>query len=146
MKLGKYPSPGLAQLSTGEQRGLCYWEVWPTYYFNSFDYEPPEYDFIDNEPEDYANPEHEGEDGAYAILNGDGQAVTPGQNGENAGATTGDASAAASKSKVMLQQREKKVPDDQRSTTPYMTKYERARVLGTRALQIRYCRLIVLFA
>ncbi|MCJ1442811.1 MAG: DNA-directed RNA polymerases I II and III subunit RPABC2 [Stictis urceolatum] len=32
--------------------------------------------------------------------------------------------------------REKKVPDDQRSTTPYMTKYERARVLGTRALQI----------
>lgn len=25
-----------------------------------------------------------------------------------------------------------------RTTTPYMTKYERARVLGTRALQIRY--------
>ena len=25
-----------------------------------------------------------------------------------------------------------------RITTPYMTKYERARVLGTRALQIRY--------
>lgn len=30
------------------------------------------------------------------------------------------------------------VPKDQRSTTPYMTKYERARILGTRALQIRY--------
>lgn len=29
------------------------------------------------------------------------------------------------------------VPKDQRSTTPYMTKYERARILGTRALQIR---------
>lgn len=28
------------------------------------------------------------------------------------------------------------IPRDQRSTTPYMTKYERARVLGTRALQI----------
>lgn len=27
-----------------------------------------------------------------------------------------------------------------RTTTPYMTKYERARVLGTRALQIRYGR------
>jgi DNA-directed RNA polymerase I, II, and III subunit RPABC2 len=26
----------------------------------------------------------------------------------------------------------------ERVTTPYMTKYERARVLGTRALQIRY--------
>ena len=28
------------------------------------------------------------------------------------------------------------VPREQRTTTPYMTKYERARVLGTRALQI----------
>lgn len=37
----------------------------------------------------------------------------------------------------MLQSREKRIPDEQRSTTPYMTKYERARVLGTRALQIR---------
>lgn len=39
---------------------------------------------------------------------------------------------------VMEQQREKKIPNDKRSTTPYMTKYERARVLGTRALQIRF--------
>ena len=31
----------------------------------------------------------------------------------------------------------KAIPPDQRSTTPYMTKYERARILGTRALQIR---------
>ncbi|POS85327.1 hypothetical protein EPUL_003324 [Erysiphe pulchra] len=30
----------------------------------------------------------------------------------------------------------KKIPSDQRTTTPYMTKYERARILGTRALQI----------
>ncbi|KAH3666478.1 hypothetical protein OGAPHI_003474 [Ogataea philodendri] len=28
------------------------------------------------------------------------------------------------------------IPKDQRTTTPYMTKYERARILGTRALQI----------
>jgi len=28
-------------------------------------------------------------------------------------------------------------PNEIRVTTPYMTKYERARVLGTRALQIR---------
>lgn len=32
----------------------------------------------------------------------------------------------------------KRIPNDKRSTTPYMTKYERARLLGTRALQIRY--------
>lgn len=31
----------------------------------------------------------------------------------------------------------KKISQDKRTTTPYMTKYERARVLGTRALQIR---------
>lgn len=32
-------------------------------------------------------------------------------------------------------------PNETRVTTPYMTKYERARVLGTRALQIRWVRL-----
>ena len=32
--------------------------------------------------------------------------------------------------------RGKAVPKDQRTTTLYMTKYERARILGTRALQI----------
>lgn len=31
------------------------------------------------------------------------------------------------------------VPKDKRITTKYMTKYERARVLGTRALQIAMC-------
>lgn len=34
-------------------------------------------------------------------------------------------------------QKDKKVDKDKRMTTPYMTKYEKARVLGTRALQIR---------
>lgn len=60
--------------------------------------------------------------------------------GENI--VSGDPNAGASKGKVMLQQREKKVPNDQRTTTPYMTKYERARVLGTRALQIRLAFLV----
>lgn len=32
-----------------------------------------------------------------------------------------------------------RVDPDKRMTTPYMTKYERARVLGTRALQIAMC-------
>lgn len=44
----------------------------------------------------------------------------------------------AQKKNTVAGTRDKKIPDDQRSTTPYMTKYERARVLGTRALQIRY--------
>lgn len=40
--------------------------------------------------------------------------------------------------KVVEQARTGKVPNEKRTTTPYMTKYERARVLGTRALQIRF--------
>lgn len=44
--------------------------------------------------------------------------------------------------KVVEQTRQKKIPNEQRSTTPYMTKYERARVLGTRALQIRFVGLL----
>lgn len=38
----------------------------------------------------------------------------------------------------------KRIPNDKRTSTPYMTKYERARVLGTRALQIRYVRCMAL--
>jgi DNA-directed RNA polymerase I, II, and III subunit RPABC2 len=37
----------------------------------------------------------------------------------------------------VTEEKNKKIPNDKRTTTPYMTKYERARVLGTRALQIR---------
>ncbi|ROT38562.1 RNA polymerase Rpb6 [Sodiomyces alkalinus F11] len=50
---------------------------------------------------------------------------------------SGDPSAAANAGKSSTQaHKDKKIPDDQRTTTPYMTKYERARILGTRALQI----------
>ncbi|KAF2823596.1 RNA polymerase Rpb6 [Ophiobolus disseminans] len=53
---------------------------------------------------------------------------------------SGDASAAAqgkTKAKNTVEtEKDKKVDNDKRTTTPYMTKYERARVLGTRALQI----------
>lgn len=41
--------------------------------------------------------------------------------------------------------REKRVPDDKRMTTPYLTKYERARVLGVRSLQIRCVCVFVFF-
>ncbi|KAI0543229.1 RNA polymerase Rpb6 [Xylaria digitata] len=32
--------------------------------------------------------------------------------------------------------KDKRIPNEERTTTPYMTKYEKARILGTRALQI----------
>ena len=54
-----------------------------------------------------------------------------GQRGGGGGSGGGDRKGASKLS-------EKRVPDNERTTTPYMTKYERARVLGTRALQIRY--------
>ncbi|KAJ4286131.1 subunit common to RNA polymerases I, II, and III [Kalmusia sp. IMI 367209] len=53
---------------------------------------------------------------------------------------SGDPSAAAaaksSQKNTVAAEKSKRVPNDQRSTTPYMTKYEKARILGTRALQI----------
>ncbi|UNI14039.1 subunit common to RNA polymerases I, II, and III, variant 2 [Purpureocillium takamizusanense] len=50
---------------------------------------------------------------------------------------SGDPSAAANALKGGEKStKDKKIPESERSTTPYMTKYERARILGTRALQI----------
>jgi len=52
---------------------------------------------------------------------------------------SGDPSAVAAareQTNTVRNLREKRVPNEKRTTTPYMTKYERARVLGTRALQI----------
>lgn len=58
------------------------------------------------------------------------------QNGEEGdkSAVTGDPNVSQKKP---TNENDKKIPDEKRTTTPYMTKYERARVLGTRALQIR---------
>ena len=49
------------------------------------------------------------------------------------------AEAARQKKKLNSIQEEvsKKIPKEKRTTTPYMTKYERARILGTRSMQIR---------
>jgi DNA-directed RNA polymerase I, II, and III subunit RPABC2 len=103
---------------------------------HSYDYEPAEQEFDDIEPEDFLNPEDlehpEGFEGAEE------ESYVHGLNAERT-IISGDPNAGYGGSgKVMEQNREKKVPNDQRSTTPYMTKYERARVLGTRALQIRF--------
>lgn len=99
----------------------------------SYDYEP-EQDFDDHEPEDFINPEDvEGVEGAEGY--GD-DSYGPAVNGDRV-VVSGDPNAGYS-GKVMEQVREKKVAAENRATTPYMTKYERARVLGTRALQIRF--------
>jgi hypothetical protein len=53
--------------------------------------------------------------------------------------TSGDPAATTMRrAGAAMSHKEKRIPNEKRSTTPYMTKYERARVLGTRALQIRY--------
>ncbi|KAL2114134.1 hypothetical protein VUR80DRAFT_440 [Thermomyces stellatus] len=50
---------------------------------------------------------------------------------------SGDAAAAAGQTKSATKSmKERRIPNEERTTTPYMTKYERARILGTRALQI----------
>ena len=52
----------------------------------------------------------------------------------------GDVNQQQGKKNAVLGLKAKKIPELERSTTPYMTKYERARVLGTRALQIRFVK------
>ena len=67
----------------------------------------------------------------------DGDQQQNGQDQDNV-VVSGDPSAAANALKggdKLL--KDKKIPENERTTTPYMTKYERARILGTRALQIR---------
>lgn len=50
---------------------------------------------------------------------------------------SGDAAAAQAGTTAAKKEESKQIPKDKRTTSPYMTKYERARVLGTRATQIR---------
>ena len=70
-------------------------------------------------------------------VNGQDQPDSTDYNADNIVAS-GDA--AAKELNTVKGIKNKKIPNDKRSSTPYMTKYERARVLGTRALQIRYDR------
>lgn len=81
--------------------------------------------YEDEEVQEY-EPEP-AEDGEQQMQNGDEEA-------ENV-IVSGDPSAAAKDN--AKSHKDKKIPNDQRITTPYMTKYEKARILGTRALQIR---------
>ncbi|KAK3899907.1 RNA polymerase, subunit omega/K/RPB6 [Staphylotrichum tortipilum] len=89
---------------------------------------------FDEDPDEYYEPEPEPADDDEA-------ARGPDQDGENQDAdhvvASGDPNAAANHGKGNdKSHKDKKIPNDQRTTTPFMTKYEKARILGTRALQI----------
>lgn len=56
--------------------------------------------------------------------------------GDGAGADIDAAQRRAKELNTVKGIKSKRIANDKRTTTPYMTKYERARVLGTRALQI----------
>ena len=80
----------------------------------------------------------EGADGDQDMAGG---TEDPDQHAQSNIVTSGDPSAAASgrgAATTVRGLKEKRISNEKRTTTPYMTKYERARVLGTRALQIRY--------
>ena len=104
-------------------------------------YEP---EFVEEfeEPLDELLGDDEGDDyGGGEGREGRETGMQNGMNGHQDYVASGDpaaAAAAAAKSKDGKAFDKLAVPKDQRSTTPYMTKYEKARLLGTRALQIRY--------
>ena len=106
-------------------------------------YEDPYEEVIDaDEPTEPMDPEGDPDENPYREREGDEDpdARVAMGNGTN-GIAIIDPSAAASKKKPPTATpgvKEKRIPDDKRSTTPYMTKYERARVLGARAQQIRW--------
>ncbi|MCJ1353481.1 MAG: DNA-directed RNA polymerases I II and III subunit RPABC2 [Icmadophila ericetorum] len=119
------------------------------------DYEPdePAYDeeepaeFDAHDPDDVENadgtsrrPDNEddahGEDPDAKYVNGDGTQRDIVAIHDQSGGAGGSVANKQGANNTVKKQREKKIPDDKRATTPYMTKYEKARVLGTRALQI----------
>ena len=93
------------------------------------EYDEPVEDFED-EPTFSDNEDNNdgGDTGPNGAVNGDHDFITSGDPA---------AAAAAAQQGGSKKLEDKRIPDDKRNTTPYMTKYERARLLGTRALQIR---------
>lgn len=111
----------------------------------------------DQEPEDYLEGDQEGQEGANDLNNGDaGQGYddyddqqndgdinnqmggASGSGTQQGGGQGGQSASGPGGGQLAGKQPEKDraIPKDQRTTTPYLTKYERARLLGTRALQI----------
>ncbi|KAJ9665519.1 subunit common to RNA polymerases I, II, and III [Coniosporium apollinis] len=101
------------------------------------EYDEPTFDEPEEDPYAYDEPDAEDPDdhGAAGAEDPTSQAAPGEQNVVVAGDPSAAAAARANKNTVKGL-REKRIPREKRTTTPYMTKYERARVLGTRALQI----------
>ncbi|CAK9441738.1 uncharacterized protein LODBEIA_P56060 [Lodderomyces beijingensis] len=91
---------------------------------NAVDFEEANY----YDDDDYEEPINGGEAPAKAE---DGRVIINGGLGPD-DAARGEAQHQPRKKSA----RELAIPKEKRTTTPYMTKYERARILGTRALQI----------
>jgi hypothetical protein len=119
-----------AVLKAASTLGLQYWKL-----SRDFGYENDEPEYDPEEPEEYSgDATANGVDDIEAGKNPDQLLTT----GDRDVVVSGDPSAAAARGKSAAAPKDKKIPNDQRTTTPYMTKYEKARILGTRALQIRY--------
>ncbi|RLV90477.1 DNA-directed RNA polymerases I II and III subunit RPABC2 [Spathaspora sp. JA1] len=93
---------------------------------NFDDFDQPEH-FSD---EEYQEPENNGADGQQDLKAADGRTIV------NGGLGPDDANVALLQQTRQKTAKELAIPKEKRATTPYMTKYERARILGTRALQI----------
>ncbi|KAK9471019.1 subunit common to RNA polymerases I, II, and III [Dipodascopsis tothii] len=94
---------------------------------NTFD----DYEAQDEFPEDEAQREYE--DGANGEANGEANGAVAREDEVDAAAVQQQAAAQQRRRKT---EKELAIAKEDRTTTPYMTKYERARILGTRALQI----------
>ena len=142
----------MTTLTMGQLRSFCaptFPVLVPTKCFlYSYDPYEPTYDddepFSPQDPDDVENPNAqtpapggtEDPDALIPVTNGVGGAVVEINGGG------GDVNQhQQGKKNAVLGLKAKKIPEHERSTTPYMTKYERARVLGTRALQIRFALL-----
>ncbi|KAK4189517.1 DNA-directed RNA polymerase [Podospora australis] len=89
---------------------------------------------FDEDPDEYYEPEPEPADDDEAAR---AAREAGDEEDQNNVVASGDPNAAANHGKGNEKShKDKKIPNDQRSTTPFMTKYEKARILGTRALQI----------
>ena len=89
-----------------------------------FDDAEPEFDA---DGDDLANGDLDQRTGGHEVIAPTGQDAAAGAVAGQSGAKT---------NLVGKRGTGRAVPKDERQTTPYMTKYEKARILGTRALQI----------